>query len=207
MKYCQPMFQKLTDPQVRDTLVTDILGLSTAAQDTEDGITDEFNLQSIPQDVRRALSTALDFTSPQHADFSSHLTIGGITYAVSSRHTGNSQVLVAFDENQAPVPARIHHILRLRNADAVKTLVAVRRYEQAQVTCDPFARYPVLRTKIWSTRLQELEIVSADAIHSHFAACPVTWEEVSVVVVTSLSRVSLFPTFKFKYSHLFTQVY
>jgi len=195
IKQCQPMFQKLLNPQVRDTLITDMLSLSTALQDTENAVavdsSNECNSHPIPQSIYEALVTSLRITPPRYADFLSHLTIGGITYTVSSKHLGNSHVLLALNESEDLVPARIDHILQLRIGDAVKTLIVVRRHERSQVPCDPFLRYPIVRAKMWSTQLKEFEIVAIDAIRSHYAASHITWDGIPVTVVTSLSRVSI----------------
>jgi hypothetical protein len=180
------MFEKLTDPQVRNTLTTDILSLS--APDIEDDIDCPENIPStcdIPPDLHLALSFHFQVTFSRRAEFLSHFVINGLTYAVSSKHIGNSSVLIGTGPLLSP--ARIDYIIRA-GVDTPKSLFAVRRFKRAQVTNDPFKLYPVLQASMWSTECEDLEIITPDHIKCHFAHCLVRWEELEVLVAISLLR-------------------
>jgi hypothetical protein len=108
---------------------------------------------------------------------------------VASKHLGNSCILVLKPQMEHPYPAQIKHILGLRST--VEMVIAVQRYKPTTVASDPFIRYPALQAKLWSQELvSELEIITPDDIHSHFAACEMVWEGYPVTAVISLFRVS-----------------
>jgi lambda repressor-like predicted transcriptional regulator len=189
LKNCQPIFRKLIDPQLRNTLITDIASFSGHADDESD--IPERQTKPIPPIIYNALRTSLDFLPPHHAEVFTHLTRKGITYAVASRHLGNSCILVLKSQMDRPYPAQIKHILGLQTTDAVETFVVVQRYKPMTVASDPYIRYPALQAKLWSQELiNELEIITPDDIHSHFAACDMVWEGSPVTAVISLFRVS-----------------
>lgn len=191
LKNCQPIFRKLIDPQLRNTLITDIASFSGHADD--DPHVPERQSKLIPSVIYKALCTSLTFLPPRHAEVASHLTREGITYAVASRHLGNSRILVLKPQIDIPFPAQIMHILRLQTTNSVETFIAVQRFKPNTVASDPYLRYPALQTKLWSQELfDELEIITPDDIHSHFASCEMVWDGFPVTAVVSLHRVSIY---------------
>jgi hypothetical protein len=203
LKNCQPMFEKLLKPQVRDTLVTDMLA-SLPLQDLDDGNDgddgdadadagawewDERGASPIPQDIFDALQCTLDFPPPRRARFLSHLTIQGLTYTISSKHSGNSQILIKANSAVDAVPCRITSILQFPVLNTIQTYVAVRRYGPSPIKNDPFLHFPMLRAQMRGTELGPLEIHTLDTVHSHFARGGLKWDGKDVNVVLSLSRV------------------
>lgn len=142
---------------------------------------------SIPDILLPCLKSFLSVLPP-HARFLSHLTIEGITYSVSSKHIGNSSVLISDAQDDKLVPARIDYIIQLPIEGSTRTIVAIRRYNRAQVH-DPFSKYPVLRTELYNKDPTVLEIVSLSSIQCHFASCPFHWQKMMFLAVISLNRV------------------
>jgi hypothetical protein len=132
---------------------------------------------------------------PTSASMLSQLTVAGLTYSVASKHSGNSCVLLSSPSNAVFLPARIECIVQYVSDDdnsSIITLVAVRRFKRPDTASDPFSRYPLLRTQIWSPEVGDLELHSVNAIHCHFACSTILWEGEKVMVAVSLSRVRSF---------------
>jgi hypothetical protein len=207
LQHCRTAFSNFLNPQVRDTLVTDMLSMSSLNDEMSgpDDSDDDDEAQChyplpqsptkkalpIPSDLFEALSQTLDFPPPRHAHFLSNLTVNGVTYSTSSKHLGNSCILVkaAVDADSAAA-ARIEHILQFKMPNSVKTYIAIRHHEPSMVKEDPFLQYPVLRARMWSEDLSNYNIITIDNIHAHFAKLLLTVNNVRVAVAVSLSRVS-----------------
>lgn len=190
---CEPMFRKLVDPQLRNTLLTDIVGFSGEALDgSDDGDPPPIVLKSmsyLPDSLKDCILNHLGYL-PTSASTLSHLTVAGITYSTASKHRGNSCVLLDSRSKSVFLPAQIEHIVQfVSNNEGVNTLVAVRRFKRLNNHSDPFSIYPLLRTQIWSRDLGGLELHPVSAIQCHFACSTILWEGEQVMVMVSLSRV------------------
>jgi hypothetical protein len=191
---CEPIFRKFIDPQIRNTLLTDIVGFSGQVLDSSD---DEdlppMGLKSInylPESLKDCIQKHLGYL-PTSASILSQLTVAGITYSVASKHTGNSCILLDSPKTVF-LPSRIEHIIQLvsnNDISSVNTLVAIRRFKRRNNQSDPFSKYPLLRTQIWSRELGALELHPVNAIQCHFACSTMLWEGEQVMVMVSLSRV------------------
>ena len=197
---CQPMFQKLVNPQLRDSLQTDMQMLSSLVEggdDDNDGDGDgddgamnwnEWTTEPIPRDLRTALSR-FHSGSIYTAHFLTQLTINGLVYTPTSKHLGNSCILLK-SQAQTQVPARIQRIFQIHLLDSVQTLIAIQRHQPARLRHDPFLRFPILRARVWGVQLGELEIIQPDQVFSHFACLPLKGEFEGHIIAASLSRVS-----------------
>ena len=143
LKNCEPMFCKLSNPQLWNTLITDIGSFSERDDETEDVNIPEHSTL-IPVDVYSTLRTSFGFSPPRHAEMLSHLTIKGAVFAVASKHLGNSHVLISSADDSLPIPAQVHSILCIRKSNAIETLIAVLYYKPVQVAVDPYTQYPTL---------------------------------------------------------------
>jgi hypothetical protein len=209
LRHCHAAFSNFLDPQVRDSLVTDMLSLSSLNKDIETSALDDSDIDDdetqkychpaqsptkkaslIPPDLFTVLSQTLDVPSPRHAHFLSNLTVNGITYSTSSKHLGNSCVLVKTTTDPNPAPARIEHILQFSIQNTVKTYIAIRRHESSLVKEDPFLQYPLIRARMWSENMSKYDIIAVENIHAHFAKLSLIVNNVKIAVVISLSRVS-----------------
>jgi hypothetical protein len=193
LQNCRPIFDKLVEPQARDTLITDMMSFSEPTDEAED---EDAKPQStheakpIEPDLRAAFQGSLGFQAPPRAQFQSNLTIGAATYSVSTKHRGNSCTLFKTDSAGEPVPGCIEKIFRVHLNGTVQSFVALRRHVILNSGAeDPFCRYPVLKARLWSHKLGKLEVVPIDAITSHFAKCCIPWNGEEATVVLSLSRV------------------
>jgi len=196
---CKPMFQRLVDPQVRDTLVTDILTLFTDDADSEnDGLLNECQLQQ-PVQSADALPVVLQdclvatYGRCLHARLLSHLMISGITYSTSAIHLGNALILLKSPAPNKYLPARIDYIAQILFDDTddghLVTFIAARKYKPSAVNIDPFRAFPFLQTQLWSRDLDSLELYPLQSIECHFAQSLVSWENSDLMVMISLSRV------------------
>ena len=136
LKNCQPVFLKLVNPQVHDTLTTDINALTSLFDDIEelDDDTVVWNEQMtwvIFPEVHQALSVFLEqgIVVPQTAQFLTHLKCDGLTYGTSYKHAGNSRIMLRSPESVLPIAAQIEYIFQLRFLTSVKTFIAFRRYQ------------------------------------------------------------------------------
>lgn len=194
IRHCQPIFSKLVNPQVRNTLVTDMLSLTFAQDDNDpenietlyDG---DSKAAKLPTDLRRCIEQRFAH-SPSRVPLLSHLTIDGLTYSVSSKHLGNSCIMLDADPSRILVPARLDYIAELQTDDGILTIIAVRRYQPFPKRDDPFARFPSLQTQLCQSDLGHLELFTVDKIRSHFAMSSLIYKEKDVIVAVSLHRVS-----------------
>jgi hypothetical protein len=193
---CQPMFQKLVNPQLRDSLSMDMQLLSSLTEGgDDDGDNDgamywnERSARPIPRDLRTAM-THLSFKSTHTAHFLHRITINGLVYTPTSKHEGNSCILLNSPEDQNHVPAQIQSIFQIPFLESVQTLIAIRRHQPSRLRHDPFSRAPILRARLWGIQLGELEVIRPDQIFSHFACLPLKGEFEGHIVAASLSRVS-----------------
>lgn len=189
------MFDRLVTPQVRNTLVTDMLSLGE--DKSKAGVvrpTGFGPMRRIPDDIREALE-AQNVEVPANAYFPSRVTIKGITYAIRSIHEGNSNIIID-SITKTPVPFSIVNFVTYPGGDVEgktmgPTYAILRRYLPARVDYDPYKEFPHLRAAIWSKSLSEtLEAVEYDMLETHFAKCVIPWEGREVAVVISLSKVT-----------------
>jgi hypothetical protein len=195
---CQPMFQKLVNTQLRDTLETDMRILSSLVDgddDDDDGDSDDYGMtwnertaRPIPRDLHTAL-THFHSESTRTAQFLTHVTVNGLTYTPTSKHQANSCILLK-SQDQTQVPARIQTIFQIYVLESVQTCIAIRRHQPARLRPDPFSQFPILRARVWGVQLGELEIIRLDQVVSHFACLPLMGEFEGHIVAASLSRVS-----------------
>ena len=195
---CQPMFQKLVNPQLRDSLQTDMQVLSSLAEGGDDNGDDNGALnwderaaKPIPRDLLTALARLhFKLTSTRTAQFLNHTTINGLIYTLTSKHKGNSCILLKTQEDQIQVPAQIQTIFQIPFLESVETLIAIRRHQPSQLRHDPFSAFPILRAQLWGAQLGELEVIQPDQVFSHFTCLPLKGEFEGYIVAASLSRVS-----------------
>ena len=130
---CEPIFRKFIDPQIRNTLVMDILGFSNEALDSsEDEDSPPIRLKSIsylPDSLKDGILKHLGYL-PTSASTLSMLTVAGITYSVALKHSRNSCILLQSSPKAIFLPAQIEHIVRFVSNNNISsvTLVAVWRF-------------------------------------------------------------------------------
>jgi len=149
-------------------------------------------LPKISDSLMECLHESFDKT-PKCISLLPNLTMKGIVYSTASRHVGNSSVLIHSGRPGVLIPAQIQCFVQLVFPDNINTpvmFVAARRYLPANVKRDPFLTYPFLHAELWSRKLDFLELYKPESIESHFAHCPMEWEEQQVMAIISLSQVS-----------------
>lgn len=195
IQHSKIFFDKLIDPQVRGSLVTDIHSLS--AEETGINSDEDFDEQTarpIPSEIRYAINS-VTVTLPSRAILQTYITIHGLKFAIASKHPGNSCAMIS-SEGGSPRPAQIVYILKFNTprAETPLTCLAVRYYKPANIAYDPYSKYPLLRTKLWDSSLTAVEIIRTSQVLSHFACLPVRLGNHSFNAVISLSQVRPFIT-------------
>lgn len=194
---CQPFFEKLVNPQTRNTLITDMHTTLTMPLDDDDD-DDESNViwndrtaKVLPEDLNAQLSLLLPNCHFEHkAQFLQNIQINGLTYSTAPKHAGNSCILFkAREDPNVITPGRIIQIFQILVSDSVQTYIAVRPHAQVNGIDDPYAHFPVLRARLYEACLTDLQIISLDQIVSHFACLPIQHDGRDLVVVASLHRV------------------
>lgn len=180
IKNCQEAFRKLISPQTHNPLVTMMRVLPSL---------DQPNLPLIPQGrVKRPLPRELvDILrrSFPHLPSSGYLladiTIRGLTYSTSTKHSGNSCVMIA-SEPGSNAPAQIASIVQF---DDNMVFLTVRRHKEMNLRYDPFSCYGSVRARVWAKAQLPLEVVKFDTIVCHFACMPLasTQHEEAIAVV------------------------
>jgi hypothetical protein len=173
IQHSKAIFDKLLNPQVRDSLVTDINALSAAEEDGVGSLEDldQRTARPIPTEIRDAISS-MNLNVPSHAVLQTYVTVLGLKFAVASKHPGNSCIMV-LGEGGSPQPAQLVYILEFNTPETPSTYLAIRRYKAANIAYDPFSKYPVLGAKLWDSRLADIEIIKISQVLSHFACLPV----------------------------------
>ena len=144
--------------------------------------------QQFLQDYK-ALKTHFQGSSlmPREAKVLSSYTLNGLTFSTFTRHRGNSFILV-HRPSLPSIPAQIESILQTPTNDTF----FVTRYFLKPTSCDdPFKKYPVLQSSLWSQDLGQLAIVKPQDVESHFACLAFKQNGTESLAVVSLSRVFL----------------
>lgn len=182
------MFETLVSPQIRDTLATDALMLRDDSVDNnaDDAYDDAVGREEhLTDDVRAAFSRCIPgrVVVPRKAKHITQVQHKGVSYTVRGRHEGNSGIFV----KSLKGPFSINNIVVLPD---LGPWLVVHRHCRANVIFDPYLEYPYLRASLWATQLENtVEVVPISDIDTHFAKCAISWEDKTVAVVVSLSRV------------------
>ena len=141
---CEPIFRKFINPQIRNTVVMNILGFSNEALDSRKSIS------YLPDSLKDSILKHLGYL-PTSASTLSMLTVAGITYSLALKNSGNSCILLQSPPKAIFLPAQIEHIIWFVSNDNISsvTLVAVQRFKWFNWS-DPFSFYPLLQTQVWS---------------------------------------------------------
>ena len=195
IQHSKVFFDRLLNPQVRDSLVAGTHALSATNHHAdidsfEDLDEDEQTARPIPAEVHDAINSK-NLNLPSRAILQTYIDIHGLKFAVASKHPGNSSIMIS-SEGHSPQPAQLVYILKFNTPKTPSTYLAVRRYEAANVSYDPFSEYPVLGAKLWDSHLADVEIIKTSQVLSHFACLPVRLGKHTFNAVISLSRVCLF---------------
>jgi hypothetical protein len=178
IKNCQAFFQKLVDPEVRNTLLTDMSVFTTHLEP-------EF-MPTPPVSPPSSSIRGSDINNSSIHGIAKNLsyyTVHGRAFSIATRHKGNGSVLVR--HQSSILPAQIEEIIGTPDD---QTFVAV-RYFRPTVVNDPFKAYPALRISLWDSKLGQRIVIRAEDICGHFASIPLFWEKSYCTVVVSLSRV------------------
>jgi hypothetical protein len=183
---CSNFLAKLTDPKVRNTLLTDMSCILFHDEEGDDEEDDgHFGRQvTIPEGPYRALQTYFGGKeAPKSAKIVSLHRLNGLTFSTYTRHKGNSFILIR-QSSLHSIPARIENIIQISKNE----ILYVVRYFLQSASGDVFAKYPDLKITTWSKNCGQLVVVHSRDIESHFACLAIDSDHIAVV---SLSRVSL----------------
>ena len=183
IKNCQSLFAKLVDPQIRNTLLTDISHFVDLKDDTS---FNPIDTTFIPEDIYKALQNHfLTMETPRTAKVMTFYTMNGLTFSSFTRHRGNSSILVRPSRPFLPsVPAQIESIIQISSTE----ILFIVKFFLKTTSSDPFEKYPTLQTSLWSRNLGQLVAVKPEDVESHFACLPIIWDGNECVASISLSR-------------------
>jgi hypothetical protein len=186
IKNCSGHFSKFVDPQVRNTLLTDIAHFLAEEEAYEPRDNVKGKMTAIPAGLHKALKTHFQGSSsmPREAKVLSSYMLNGLTFSTFTRHRGNSFILVR-RPSLPSVPAQIESMLQTPSNDTF----FVARYFLKPLSNDPFKKYPLLQSSLWSQELGQLVIVNPKDVESHFACLAFKWNGTDSFAVVSLSRV------------------
>ncbi len=185
LQSCKSIFDKLVVGQLRSG--TDLLAFNDNYPASSDlpKETVRRRVEDLPRDLSRMFPSL-----PRKVSFLTHVRINGISYSVHSKNVGNSSIMVVLDNGRQTNPHVIERIVQYPDKPEKVVLLTRPHLPASAIVQDPFAEYPVLRAKMWSSKLsQVLHMVAPSAIDGHFAKCPAQQEE-DVIIVLPLSRVS-----------------
>lgn len=191
LQNCEKIFAKLLDPYLRNTLPTDT-NILDSLNDVDDlgESCDEDAMNPVPNDLKLALSAYLSSPAPRKARFLTQVTIGGLNYAVMTKHLGNSCAIVQTEVDVSPVPAQIHYIIQTPEPNGPRVYVGVRCYRPANLIHDPYAYFPALHAQLWDREPWNLRIIEPHHVVCHFARLDVYLHHRDLFATISLSRAS-----------------
>ena len=184
---CSGYFLKLMDPQVCNTLLTDITCFLSLKEELDDPADITKQMTVIAEGPYKALQTfqgakeILRKARTLHCYILNHLMFSTFTH-----HRGNSFVLV-HHPSLPSIPAQIDSILQI----PTETYFFVQFFLKTMLE-DPFQQYPVLQMSLWSQDLGQLVVVKPQDVESHFTCLSFEWQGAKCQAVISLSWV-LFP--------------
>ena len=188
IKNCTEFFQKLVDTDVRNTLLTatSAFFVNLATESSTDLNVSGIGLLSAST-YKTFCSYLGQSSSLKNAKTLNHFTHNGHTYSVSSRHKGNSSVIIYDRSLKSQVPAHIEDIIQLSSNDVY---FAICKYKRRAIS-DPFKLHPVLRTTLWQTGLGGLMFVHSNDVIGHFASVLFNWNDNEYLAIISLCQVLL----------------
>jgi hypothetical protein len=186
IKNCSSYFSKLIDPQVRNTLLTDIARFLSLEEEVDEPTDIIGRMTPIAEGPYKALQTHFRGAkgTPREAKTLHCYTLKNLTFSTFTRHRGNSYVLVR-RPSLPSIPAQIDSILQIPTKG---TFFVVRFFLKTMLE-DPFQQHPVLQMSLWSQNLGQLVIVTPQDVESHFACLSFEWQGANCQGVISLSRV------------------
>jgi len=188
IKNCTHYFSKLIDPQVRNTLLTDIACFLSLDEEVDEpvDITGR-RMAVIAKGPYRALQNYFNGSpeTPREAKILTCYSVNRLTFTTFTRHRGNSFVLVR-RPSVASIPAQIQTILQVSSGE----IYFIVQFFLKTMAEDPFDKYPVLQSLLWSQDLGQLVVINPQDVESHFAGLSLMWCGALCLAVISLSRVT-----------------
>ena len=136
IKHVEGIFQKLVNPQVHNSLQTDIQTLESiiSADDDSKVPIAEGSSYAPADDLRGAFQDA-NIPIPPTTQFLPHVSICGLIYTPFLKHKGNACIMT-----KESVPAQIQHVVKTSSA----TYLAVHHHKPSHCHYDPYSKYSLL---------------------------------------------------------------
>ncbi len=140
-----------------------------------------------PEDIVDAFNNSQYFEGlPSKVRKLSYVKVNGLLFSVSSRHRGNSQVMLE-DSKGRLQPCIIQYILQ-RPDGSKGVYVILHSFKPALVQSNPYSGFPIFGANLWSQELSDnLQIMDARMLKHHFVCCDCEWKGANVPVVVPLS--------------------
>lgn len=176
---CQEAFRKLISPQTHNPLITMMRVLPSLSQPDLPLVPEGRIKRALPRELLDTLRRSFPHL-PSSGYVLSDITIRGLTYSTSTKHGGNSCIMIASEPSNAP--AQIASIVQF---DDNMIFLTVRRHKGMNLRCDPFSSYGGVRAGIWAKAQFPLEAIQVSAVVCHFACLPLasTYCEEAIAIV------------------------
>ena len=186
IKNCSGHFLKLINPQVHNTLLTDITHFLSLEEEVDEPADTTDRMIPIAEGPYKALWTHFQVANgiPREARTLHHYTLNHLTFSTFTQHRGNSFVLVCCSSLPS-IPAQIDSILQI----PTKEIYFVIWLFLKTTLENQFQQHPVLQMSLWSQNLGQLVNVKPKDVESHFTCLPFEWQGVKCQAVISLSWV------------------
>lgn len=182
LQHCSSMFHDLLRSNTRNTLTTEMMSTGALLDDQDDNDNLKFH------DMDQSTSTALRIFNPsllsRRAHFYNRIERDLVTFAKADANLGDSLVMVT-DDSKIPFPASIQAIFVLEDDPDGTKYVSISRFcEIPSDQTDPYARYPIFGSRLWSKEMSRVkEVMPLSNVIGHVTRKPYSD---SIVVITPL---------------------
>lgn len=170
VKECKRLFEKSYSTTDEDSTT-----------DTTHFAQEELSQKVVPTDLRHLVPGA------RTVHLRARVRSGGVVYATSSAHLGNSLIMFypRGDRSPAPIPGSIKYIYERDG----KLRVAVNRQQPAERgVVDPFRHYPDFHAQVFSSDMSStLEEVDIEWVAAHYTRLSLSATAVAVLALTRVS--------------------
>ncbi|SJL15206.1 uncharacterized protein ARMOST_18692 [Armillaria ostoyae] len=194
LQNCRDMFERLVKPDARSVSMMDMFGFLPQTDDfddEDDGEDESYRTLErqcqLPDEIREAFKDSDIAEAPDTASLLDQLIINGIKYTVFSRNAGNSHILISNAATDPLIPAQIEHIIQTKDPSCY---LVVRCHLPADVSYNPFQDFPGCRAQMLVLNEHDecLIVIQPEHVRSHFASCPVKWEDKNINIAISMAK-------------------
>lgn len=168
------MFDKLINARLRGSLQTDIRSFTALLEEEDNDVIVKGAPIDLPLELKDIFQDLVSNISQCRVHRCADISLRGFTFSTSTKHSGNSCIIVPDAFGVDGVPARIQDIFHVVNTgNEVSTYVSIRRHKKTTLHHNVYTQFPSLNVSLWKAELGPVTIVPLDNIVSHFACLPI----------------------------------